>query len=162
VTSARGSAPTGRDGRGIDTSNIGKKRCVGRQQLLTAATTETAGLKKAEVSAAGPAQDERTVSPAVGLAGHQPVADVAPNGDVKGTDKETAATEEVKKQNAEDKRFQRILHALAELEAAWKLDNGGFAARARRRTQKRARPPEGSPEQPRRPREEAGKEIDAG
>jgi hypothetical protein len=48
------------------------------------------------------------VSPAVGLAGHQPVADVAPNGDVKGTDKETAATGEVKKQNAEDERFQRL------------------------------------------------------
>ena len=108
MTSARGSAPTGRDGRGIDTSNIGKKRCVGRQQLLTAATTETAAPKKAEVPAAGPAQDERTVSPAVGLAGHQPVADVAPNGDVKGTDKETAATGEFKKQNAEDERFRRL------------------------------------------------------
>jgi hypothetical protein len=48
------------------------------------------------------------VSPAVGLAGHQPVADAAPDGDVKGTDKENTATREVKKQNAEDKRFQRL------------------------------------------------------
>jgi hypothetical protein len=42
----------------------------------------------------------------------------------------------VKKQKADDERFQRFLHALAELEAVWKLDKGGFAAQARKLTQK--------------------------
>jgi ParB-like chromosome segregation protein Spo0J len=127
---------TGRDGRSIDTSNIGKKRGAGRQQLLTSATTETAALNKVEVPAAGPAQDERIVSSAVGMTGLESVADAAPDGDIEGTDTETAATEEVKKQEAEGERFQRFLHALAELEAAWKLDKGGFVTQARKLTQK--------------------------
>ena len=42
----------------------------------------------------------------------------------------------VKKQNAEGERFQRFLHALTELEAAWKLDKGGFVTQARKLAQK--------------------------
>ena len=48
----------------------------------------------------------------------------------------TAVAEEAKKKADEAERFQRFLHALTELEAAWKLDKGGFVTQARKMTQK--------------------------
>jgi hypothetical protein len=120
------------------------QRAVTKGQVSVSTAADLAGLKHKEQNAALAQGAAKVRAKAKEGAQRKKAASEAANdgavrrsrmvgNGVKGT---KADADVVKKQNAEDERFQRFLHALKELEAVWKLDKSGFASQARKMTQK--------------------------